>query len=605
MNAKAPSFWFSFFLFLVTFFAYFPVFQADFISNWDDNFYLTENHLFEKEDALYRIWFTSESPSYYPLTFTLLYLMKQGFQLQPFYFHLLNFFLHLLNLYLLGKVLSFFPFTRKEGPCLVLILYALHPAQVESVAWITEVKNLLSGVFYWASFWAFFLYLSPQSLRKRTFYSLSFLCFLGAVLAKGMAVTLPASFLLWLMLMEQKSFLKGRLKALIPFFLVSVLFSGITIFEEEQYRTEEVQRNYQPRPFETRLQESLHAFFFYPLTLIFPFKLSPIYPKHWIPLTLGTTLLCFFLLVFLLSLAGYFRKTQPLFLFCLVNYGIVASPILGFVSTTYHDISIVADRYFYPSVPFLMILFASLLEKRFSVFPPVFKKVSLLILCCFLGFLTFQQSQRWKNPITLWEYASTQYSHPQIEYHLGMSYFAEKDWEKARSAFKRALELSPFFDLALHHLGRALIELKEYEEAELSFRRLIEFNDQDGKAWNNLGVIFDRKQGGASAVLYYEKALSVSAPSKASLVRLGECYLERYLASNAQDREAFEKAEKYFLQALHEKIQANQAQIKLIQLFFKDYERALPYLQSALNQDPQNPRLQRIAEEFYRYHQKR
>ena len=141
-------------LVLATIFAYRPVWKGGFV--WDDEFYVTKNRLLTAPDGLRRIWFSLESPSqYFPLTYTSFRIERSLWGLKPIGYHWVNILLHTANALLLWRLLTVL---RVPGAWLAAGIFALHPVQVESVAWITEWKNVLMAFFFlltllaWARF---------------------------------------------------------------------------------------------------------------------------------------------------------------------------------------------------------------------------------------------------------------------------------------------------------------------------------------------------------------------------------------------------------------------------------------------------------------------
>src|ERR1700733_14667643 len=144
-----PSAWrqawlFGLFLVGLTIIAYHPAWHAGFI--WDDDVYVTQNPLLTAPDGLWRIWFSLDSPSqYFPLTYTTFYVEHALWGLNPAGYHWVNLLLHAANALLVWRVLARL---RVPGAWLAAAVFALHPVQVESVAWITERKNVLMGLFF-------------------------------------------------------------------------------------------------------------------------------------------------------------------------------------------------------------------------------------------------------------------------------------------------------------------------------------------------------------------------------------------------------------------------------------------------------------------------
>src|ERR1700756_909224 len=147
--------------------AFFPALHGGFI--WDDDRYVTHNLLLTASDGLRRIWLSLDTPSqYFPLTYTLLRIERSFFDLHPAGYHWLNLLLHIANALLVWRLLSRL---RIPGAWLAAAIWALHPVQVESVAWISELKNVLMGFFFLLTLSAWIEYVEVRTKRRRGFYA--------------------------------------------------------------------------------------------------------------------------------------------------------------------------------------------------------------------------------------------------------------------------------------------------------------------------------------------------------------------------------------------------------------------------------------------------
>src|SRR5947208_11219030 len=123
---------------------YRPAWHGGFI--WDDDRYVTNNYLLIAPDGLRRIWFSLDAPSqYFPLAYTMLWIERSLWNLDPAGYHLLNILLHVGNAFLVWWILARL---KLPGAWLASAIFALHPVQVESVAWISELKNVLMAFFF-------------------------------------------------------------------------------------------------------------------------------------------------------------------------------------------------------------------------------------------------------------------------------------------------------------------------------------------------------------------------------------------------------------------------------------------------------------------------
>ena len=142
---------------ILIFSAYFPTFQNSFI--WDDNRYLTQNPYLKDIEGLKRFWLDlSAMPQYYPMVFTSFWVEHKIWGFDPIGYHVDNVVIHYMNAFILWRILVFMEI---RGSWLGAAVFAIHPIQVETVAWITERKNLLSGLFLFLSLYTFIRFYDP------------------------------------------------------------------------------------------------------------------------------------------------------------------------------------------------------------------------------------------------------------------------------------------------------------------------------------------------------------------------------------------------------------------------------------------------------------
>src|SRR5437660_8073178 len=179
-----------------TIFAYWPAWHGGFI--WDDDRYVTHNHLLTAPDGLRRIWFSLDAPSqYFPLAYTVLRIERSLWDLQPAGYHWVNIFLHLGNALLVWRILWRL---KVPGAWLAAGIFALHPVQVESVAWISELKNVLMGFFFLLTLLTWIEYVDSRSKQRRIVYVAAHVYYLLSLFSKSIPCILPATllFTLWL-----------------------------------------------------------------------------------------------------------------------------------------------------------------------------------------------------------------------------------------------------------------------------------------------------------------------------------------------------------------------------------------------------------------------
>ena len=264
-------------LIAATVFAYQPVWHAGFI--WDDDFYVTNNPTLHDLGGLQRIWFeVGAVPQYYPMVHTTFWLEYHLWGLNPVGYHLINVLLHAITAILLWQVLLRL---RVRGAWLAAIIFALHPVEVESVAWITERKNVLSAVFYFAAALAYLRFVAleepggPNRLRWY-WYLGALVLFMAALLSKTMTCSLPAALLLvswW----KKGRVQRGEILPLLPFFVVGVGLGLMTAWIEKYHVG--AQGAAWSLTFADRCLIAGRALWFYAGKLVWPAHLTFIYPR--------------------------------------------------------------------------------------------------------------------------------------------------------------------------------------------------------------------------------------------------------------------------------------------------------------------------------------
>src|SRR6266567_7510148 len=214
-----------------TIFAYWPAWHGGFI--WDDDRYVTHNYLLIAPDGLRRIWFSLDAPSqYFPLAYTVLRIERSLWDLNPVGYHWVNILLHLGNALLVWCILARL---KVPGAWLAAAIFALHPVQVESVAWISELKNVLMGFFFLLTLLTWIEYVDERERQRWRFYRLALVFYVLALSAKSTACTLPAALFLILWL-QKKRINWQRVLQIVPFVVLGLTMGLIAVWWERYHQ---------------------------------------------------------------------------------------------------------------------------------------------------------------------------------------------------------------------------------------------------------------------------------------------------------------------------------------------------------------------------------
>jgi tetratricopeptide (TPR) repeat protein len=341
---------------------------------------------------LHRFWLTSDTPDYWPLTYTLFWLENRAWGSAPAGFHVVSIALHAATALLCWRVLARL---RVAGAWVAGALFAIHPVAVESVAWISEQKNVLSGVLFTASILAF--------LRCRTdgrrFYWISLLLFLGALLAKASTVMLPVA-LLWILLFRDGAVTRKDALRMAPFFALSILFGLVTVWFQ-WFRA--MSGTTTGRGFLERVGGTGWALASYLEMAFLPVRAAFVYP----PWTVLPSSLLFYvptalLLVLFGALVALRRGPARPVLFALGYHALMLLPVLGLVDFAYLVYTPVSNHLQYLALMGPMALVAAGLARAAERRWHLPAQVATVVLLLAFGAGAAWRATAFQDDLTLW-----------------------------------------------------------------------------------------------------------------------------------------------------------------------------------------------------------
>ena len=549
--------------------AYLPAMNGGFI--WDDDDYVQDNLALRSLAGLGQIWFQpGATRQYYPLVHTTYWLEYRLWGLNPTGYHVVNVILHALSAVLVWRLLIRL---KVPGAWAAAALFALHPVHVESVAWITERKNTLSGAFYLSAAWA---YLRYEEVRSPRLYWAALFLFAAALLSKTVTCTLPAALLLVLWWKGQTPM--RRTAALAPFFALGVAMSGVTVWMERHSVGA-----WGPEWDLSLVERGLiagRALWFYAVKLLVPLDLAFIYPRWEINATaiwqylypVGALGVGILLWAFRERL-GRGPLTGVLF------FAGTLTPALGFFNFYPMLYSFVADHFQYLASLGLLALAAAGGHRAWTrLGQPMLGPIALALVLAVCGLLTWRQGRVYADLETLWrdtlqKNAGAWIAHNNLanilkergqldqaighyrqalllkpgsaqihlnladahrvrgesvaalrHYHralksepdrvetylkLGNALLGQNAVAEAIEHYRQALQLAPNLALAHSNLGAALAIQRRDEEAIEHYRRALQLKPDFAEAHNNLGRLLALRGQFTAAIEHYRRALQI------------------------------------------------------------------------------------------------
>lgn len=570
------------FISCVTILFYLPSLRNGFV-NWDDPMGIIENYSIRFLNLSFFKWMftTFLTGNWIPLTWLSFALDYSVGKLNATVYHAHNLLLHVINTGLVfflsvkilklaaksdatikedlysfsGKMIGIGSLTMTPmiwASALTTLLFGLHPIHVESVAWITERKDLLFSLFFFASL---LVYLNNLSNEKQATWKwiACWLLFALSLLSKPMAVTLPLILLLldaW-PLKRFHSNISRILWEKIPFFLLSFAISVVTIAAQSHAGAV---LNTEILPLDFRIMNAFHSIVFYIWKMVIPVNLVPFYPIKQEPFNAEN--LFAVIIVFMISLICYvYREKKPYLWMSWLFYLVTLAPVIGILQV---GAQAAADRYTYLPLLSLFLLFSTSLVIFFSHHRKGLITCTVILVCS-LGFATVNQMAIWKNSITLWKSVVGVYPDQSIIIHtnMGNAYKQFNQLDDALKEYNRALAIHPH---SLIYDGRGIVLLEKgfVDEAiqdfhhsialdptsasphrnlwfaydkkglqDLALSEILEavkINPEYAEAYNNLGISLGRKGDFSKSIDAFETALSLDPENSKYLINLATTY---------------------------------------------------------------------------------
>jgi tetratricopeptide (TPR) repeat protein len=596
-----------FLLVAVTIIAYQPVWHAG--SIWDDDKHITSPAL-RSLNGLARIWTQpGATQQYYPLVHSAFWAEHKLWGDATAGYHWVNILLHAFSALLLVKILRQL---KIPGAWLAAALFALHPVEVESVAWISELKNTLSGVFYLSAALA---YLGFDQNRNRGNYAAALGLFLLGLMSKTVIASLPAALLVVFWWQRGKLSWKRDVLPLIPFFIAGIGAGLFTAWVERKFLgAEGAEYNFS---IIERFLIAGRAIWFYLGKLFWPVDLAFIYPRWHVSQTVWWQYLFPVASLLLLGVLVWRRWRGPLA--GLLFFVGTLFPALGFFNVYPFRYSFVADHFQYLASLGPLTLAAAgittlpgLFRKRKAFLEPMVCAMLLLV----LGTLTWKQCGMYANAESLWlqtlrrnpncsmahnnlglvllqkgkvneaishyqEALQIKPDNAEAHFNLGLSFGKQGRLDEAITQFQQALQIKPGFEPAHYSLGNALLQKGNTGEAITQFQQALQINPDNADAHYGLATALRQEGKVDEAIVHYQNALQIN-PDNADV--------HNNLASALWQQGRVDEAITHYQNALQIKPDDADAHYNLAIAFRQErrLDEAITHYQNALQIKPDN-----------------
>jgi protein O-mannosyl-transferase len=505
--------------------AYQRVVHAGYI--WDDDMHLTKNPCIVGPLGLREIW-TTRAARICPLVLTTFWVEHSLWGLNPLPYHAVNVLLHAASALVLWRVLRRLGVI---GAWLGAALWALHPVQVETVAWITELKNTQSCLFYLLAVLFFARWLVAESAggpdRRPWLYALSLFCAGLAMASKSSTVILP------LVLCLCAWWTEGRLRLrtvarVVPVFLMSAAASALTLWTQHLEGANDTEW---VRSWPERIAVAGRVFWFYLGKLLWPHPLIFIYPRWTIDATqaasyLGTAALAASGFALWHSQGG---RMRPAF-FAFAYFLAALLPVLGIVDQYFLRYSFVGDHFQYLASMGPLALAAAAMTAGYRLLA---KSAHLLgagfagLLLCLLCTLTWRQTAMYAGAEALWSATVAQNPECWLAHNnLGVIALQEGHFDAAAAHFEKALVVGPETAEAEANLGNALLKIGRAPDALPHLLRSIAIDPADARSQTNLGEAYRQTGKLDDALVHCQSAVDIDPGFAAAHTSLGNVLLQ-------------------------------------------------------------------------------
>ncbi len=503
--------------------AYEPIRHNGFVS-YDDTGYIIENSHVNSgltRDGIIWAFTHPHFNMWHPLTTISHMLDYELFGLNPTGHHLVSVAIHIVN-----ALLVFGIFRNLDGTMWLIAfiagVFALHPIQVESVAWASERKTVMSGLFWLLTMAAYIHYARKPGFSR---YLVVLLVFGLCIMTKPTVITLPLALLLldyWPLERirgrktedrRQKTQDRGEASTgwlileKIPLLAMSAILGVLTVIAQ---KTGGAISTLDKVPLDSRIANAFVSYVKYIGKLVWPSDMAVFYPHSHSNLLNATTLICAFLFIVISAISVYIGRRKKYIVVGWLWFAGTLVPMIGLVQSGEQAM---ANRYMYLPMLGLLIIIAIAGKELIGKLPQLKTIAAITGVTAILTLLILTQMQvrHWRNSISLFEYAlSVTEDNAITENSYACALFNDGRLDEAEKHFGNALRIDPEYDPPLPHLARIYLKEGRYNEAVSIYEELIKRNYKTAELYYNLAMALGKQEKYNDSIKYFNNSLELN-----------------------------------------------------------------------------------------------
>ena len=501
------------FILILTAIIYLPTLNAGFV-NWDDPDYIYNNYVIKDLSHLTDFFTVPIQGNYHPLTMISLALNYAVSGYDAWSYHLLNLVLHLVNCFLVYRLSLLLSRNNILIAFVTSLFFAVHPMHVESVAWVSERKDVLYTLFFLAGHITFTKYIDTGAKKE---YWMTLLFLVLSLLSKPAAVIFPVS-LFCIDILRSRAFSFKLFTEKIPFFIPALLMGLLTINAQKQIGA----TGEEYFGLASNILFGFYGIMMYFFKLILPFGQSAFYPFPPINEKLSAVYYIAPLFTLLLALVTYITwKKHKAIAFGISFYIINLLLVLQVFSV---GSAVIAERYTY--VPYIGIFYIAGYLLNILVKKDIRKSYQVAVpVGVLFSILAFLQVQNWKDGAALWDNVIKNQPSSRAYNSRGNLLRDEKKYAQALEYYTKAIQINKADHESFNNRANVYMDLNKFDSAYIDYKNALAIKPGYNVTYDNLGAMFAKKNMFDSALYYLNKAIQLNPDYKPPYNNRAVCYI--------------------------------------------------------------------------------